>query len=86
MSQDRRTSDIWKHFTKVDSKVAKCDVCKKSYSFKTSLTNLRKHINNAHLIYLQTENDTLQVPKCYITFIYYSNLIDLFIYSVKKYK
>lgn len=58
---DRRTSDIWKHFSKIDSSIAKCDTCKKSYSYKTSVTNLKKHLNNAHLIYLYTENDTLQV-------------------------
>ncbi|KAL5246167.1 hypothetical protein ACI65C_013575 [Semiaphis heraclei] len=57
---DRRTSDIWKHFSKIDSSIAKCDTCKKSYSYKTSVTNLKKHLNNAHLIYLYTENDTLQ--------------------------
>lgn len=61
MSQDRRTSDIWKHFSKVDSSIAKCDICKKNYSYKTSLSNLKKHLNNAHLIYSYTETDTLQV-------------------------
>lgn len=61
MSQDRRTSDIWKHFSKVDSSIAKCDICKKKYSYKTSLSNLKKHLNNVHFIYLYTETDTLQV-------------------------
>jgi hypothetical protein len=61
MNQDRRTSDIWKHFSKVDSSQAKCEICKKKYSYKTSLSNLKKHLNNSHLIYLYTENNTLQV-------------------------
>lgn len=61
MSQDRRTSDIWKHFSKVNSSLAKCDICKKNYSYKTSLSNLKKHLKNAHFIYLYTETDTLQV-------------------------
>lgn len=61
MSLDRRTSNIWKHFSKVDSSIAKCDICKKKYSYKTSMSNLKKHLNNAHLIYLYAETDTLQV-------------------------
>lgn len=51
MSQDRRSSDIWKHFTKIDSNNAKCDICKKSYSYKTSVTNLKKHLHHSHLLY-----------------------------------
>lgn len=61
MSQDRRTSDIWKHFSKVDSSIAKCDICKKMYSYKTSLSNLKRNLNNGRFIYLYTETDTLQV-------------------------
>ena len=51
MNQDRRSSDIWKHFTKLDSILAKRYICKKSFSYKTSVTNSRKHSNHAHLLY-----------------------------------
>jgi len=51
MSKDRRSSDIWQHFTKIDSILAKCDICKKMYSYKTSVTNLKKHFHHAHSLY-----------------------------------
>lgn len=51
---DRRSSDIWKHFTKIDSINAKCDICKKNYSYKTSITNLKKHLSHSHLLYINS--------------------------------
>lgn len=51
MSQDRRSSFIWKHFTKIDSNIALCDICKKKYSYKTSVINLKKHLNYSHLLH-----------------------------------
>lgn len=63
MSQDKRTSYIWQHFTKVDSSFAKCDICKRNLSYKTSVTNLKKHLNNAHLLY------TYDTKVCYIDFL-----------------
>jgi len=51
MSQDRRSSDIWKHFTKIDSNIALCDICKKKCVKKTSVTNLKKHLHHSHLLH-----------------------------------
>lgn len=50
-NQDKRTSNIWQYFTKIDSNFATCDLCKKKLSYKTSVTNLKKHLHNAHLLY-----------------------------------
>jgi len=47
----KRTSSIWQSFTVVDSNFATCDICKRKLSYKTSLTNLKRHLTNAHLIY-----------------------------------
>eukprot|EP00102_Acyrthosiphon_pisum_P013340 XP_008182878.1 PREDICTED: uncharacterized protein LOC103309376 [Acyrthosiphon pisum] len=57
MSQDKRTSNIWQHFTKIDSNFATCDLCKKKLSYKTSVTNLKKHLHNAHLLYSFTTKE-----------------------------
>lgn len=47
---DGRTSNIWNHFTIFDQShyIAKCDICLKKYSFKSTLTNLKKHLCNCH--------------------------------------
>jgi len=51
---DRRTSNIWEHFTIFDQNkyVAKCDLCRKKYSFKSTIYNLKKHLSNCHGIEL----------------------------------
>jgi len=48
MSQQRRFSAVWQYMTAFDSTYAVCDVCKKKLSYKTSLTNLKKHITGVH--------------------------------------
>lgn len=47
----QKTSSIWQNFTVVDSNFATCDICKRKLSYKTSVTNLKKHLTKAHLIY-----------------------------------
>jgi len=51
---DRRTSSIWGYFTIFDQLkyIAKCDTCQKKYSYKSTLTNLRKHLSTCHGINL----------------------------------
>jgi len=44
MSQDTRSSDIWKHFSKLTINFASCDSCKKYGSYKSSVTNFKKNI------------------------------------------
>lgn len=60
---ENRYSNVWSHFTIVDDKFAKCDICKKKYSYKSTLTNLKKHLCNKHLIPCdpaqQTNNQTV---------------------------
>jgi len=56
---DRRTSSIWNHFTVVDqsSKISKCDMCLKRYSFKSTLTNLKKHLAGVHSIRMSSSSN-----------------------------
>lgn len=53
MSLKQKTSDVWSHFSVIEGTTfAKCDICKRQYSFKTSVTNLKTHLNSAHWIQL----------------------------------
>lgn len=47
---NNRYSNVWVHFTVIDGSFAKYDICKKKYSYKSTLTNLKKHLFNSHLI------------------------------------
>lgn len=60
---DKRTSGIWAHFTIVDYKncIAKCDLCLKKYSFKSTLTNLKKHLFGCHGIKLSSGKVSINV-------------------------
>lgn len=49
---------MWKYFTYVDAHFAKCDICKIKISHKTTMSNLKKHIERKHpLINLELEPD-----------------------------
>ncbi|XP_069673667.1 uncharacterized protein [Periplaneta americana] len=48
MSQRKKFSPIWDLFTDCGAHAAKCDVCKQTFSFKTSLSNLKRHIERKH--------------------------------------
>lgn len=56
MSDPRnRSSELWRFFTYVDTHFAKCDICKVKISHKTTVSNLKKHLERKHpLIDLQT--------------------------------
>lgn len=46
-----RTSEVWTHFT-VDSeenKIAICKICQQKCSFKTTISNLNKHMKSKHV-------------------------------------
>lgn len=47
-SDRKKMSDIWCHFTSLPDKFATCNFCKQKLSFKTSITNLRRHLNCKH--------------------------------------
>lgn len=44
----RKSSKIWNFFTPVDDVSAKCDICKNVVSYKTSTTNLKRHMARKH--------------------------------------
>ncbi|EDV93849.1 uncharacterized protein LOC6563260 [Drosophila grimshawi] len=44
----RRTSEIWCFFRAVDDTFALCNICKAKLSYKTTTTNLSKHMNRMH--------------------------------------
>lgn len=44
----RKTSKIWDHFTPINEISAKCDICGAVMSYKTSVTNLRRHVQRKH--------------------------------------
>jgi len=63
---DRRNSSVWSYFTIVDNVYAKCDICKKDKSYKSSLTNLKKHLSSCHMIFLKHEQAVNKVSKLQI--------------------
>lgn len=46
----KRSSPVWNFFTVTDKVqyIAECDMCKKSFSFKSSVSNLKKHMEKKH--------------------------------------
>lgn len=60
---DKRTSGIWAHFTIVEKQncIAKCDICIKRYSFKSTLTNLKKHLSGRHGIELSSSTTNVRI-------------------------
>lgn len=48
---DKKTSDIWKHYSIINSENAKCSYCLNSFSYKGGSTaNLSKHLKRKHII------------------------------------
>lgn len=60
---DRRSSSVWSYFTIKDKVNAKCDICHKSYSYKSTLTNLKKHLSSCHFIFLKQGQSINEVSK-----------------------
>ena len=46
----RRSSPVWSFFTVINTtkQIAKCDMCKADISFKSSVSNLKRHITSKH--------------------------------------
>lgn len=44
----RKTSELWNFFKPIDSVFATCNLCKMKLSFKTSTSNLKKHLQSKH--------------------------------------
>lgn len=52
-----RTSEVWCHFDVISeaNKVALCTICKQKLSFKSSVSNLKKHLKVKHFAIIRTE-------------------------------
>ncbi|XP_047532135.1 E3 SUMO-protein ligase ZBED1-like [Vanessa atalanta] len=63
MSQRKNFSEVWDHFDKVENVgKAVCKVCRESYSYKSTIANLKNHLKRKHLsTYLSLSS---QVQKC----------------------
>lgn len=48
MATRRHTSNIWAHYERAENKFAICNICKSKLSYKTSITNLKRHMSNKH--------------------------------------
>lgn len=44
----RRSSGVWEFFQAVDAVFATCNMCKTKLSYKTSVTNLKRHTSSRH--------------------------------------
>ncbi|XP_049772570.1 uncharacterized protein LOC126159811 [Schistocerca cancellata] len=45
-----RTSELWSYFEILDREFTKCTLCGKKLSYKSTTTNLKKHLQKSHLI------------------------------------
>ncbi|XP_072400709.1 zinc finger BED domain-containing protein 4-like [Diabrotica undecimpunctata] len=48
MNSKKKTSIVWDFFTIKDDARAKCNMCSQVLSYKTSITNLRQHVQRKH--------------------------------------
>lgn len=70
---DKRTSGIWSYFSVIDqtNKISKCDICLKRYSFKSTLTNLKKHLAGVHAIKMSSNSSTVSTyPWIFLLFLF----------------
>lgn len=42
-------SDMWNYFNKTVNQKAQCKICKATISYKSTVSNLKKHIKNKHI-------------------------------------
>lgn len=59
---DLKSDSIWLHFEDIGSGQAKCKLCAKTYSFKTSVANLRTHWERNHESSSSSTTTTAQTP------------------------
>lgn len=72
---NKHTSNVWSYFTKLDNTYAKCNICYNKYSYKTTLTNLKKHLSGPHDTILKQEHNLHNVSKLFL----FSNHMVLYI-------
>lgn len=48
MANRRKISYLWNFFSVIDETMAKCNMCAAKLSYKTSTTNLKRHIQAKH--------------------------------------
>lgn len=64
MSVKRKSSPIWDFFTPTSDEIAKCDLCKQCFSYKTSVSNLKRHMQRKHpTVSLERQQVLPPVPK-----------------------
>lgn len=44
----KKTSPVWNYFTPIDNRDAFCNECRRRVSYKSTTTNLRKHLASKH--------------------------------------
>lgn len=44
----RKISYLWNFFSEVDETFAKCNICSVKLSYRTSTTNLKRHMESKH--------------------------------------
>lgn len=55
MEKKNKTSPIWEFFTEINEGFAVCNICKTKLSFKSSISNLKRHVGSKH--------PTIKMPK-----------------------
>ncbi|CAH0717193.1 unnamed protein product, partial [Brenthis ino] len=48
MSSNKKTSVVWDHFTDIGGSRGVCNICKVQMSYKSSVSNLKKHLQRKH--------------------------------------
>ncbi|CAH1957048.1 unnamed protein product [Acanthoscelides obtectus] len=63
VSAKKKTSEIWKFFDRIDEGHAICTMCKSKLSYKTSSSNLKKHLQKKHptvtITFLESKRSTV---------------------------
>lgn len=54
----KKTSEIWRFFDPIDEVFAKCNICKNKISYKTTTSNLKKHMKTKHPTVTLPESST----------------------------
>ncbi|KRT79298.1 hypothetical protein AMK59_6931 [Oryctes borbonicus] len=44
----QKTSNVWQHCTPIDREYARCNICEAVLSYRTSITNIKKHLVRKH--------------------------------------
>lgn len=72
----QHTSTVWSYFAKLDNTYAKCNICHNNYSYKTTLTNLKKHLSGPHGVVLKQQRRSHDVSNEFFSITYSHNNSD----------